>query len=101
MPKDTTGLKRGGSRGRPKGVPNKVTIEAREAATQLIDNPHYRERLEADLVARKQHPSIEQMLWYYAKGKPVDRVEQGEPGTFAHKSEAELRAYLVEMLAQQ
>lgn len=101
MPRDTSGLKRGGSLGRPRGVPNKVTIEARHAATALIDNPQYRERLGKDLIARRLHPSIEQMLWYYAKGKPVDRVEQGGPGDFRHQSEAELRAYLTEMLAKQ
>lgn len=61
--------------GRPKGALNKVTIEAREAASELVDNPEYRAKLAADLQARTVSPAIEQMLWYYAKGKPKEIIE--------------------------
>jgi hypothetical protein len=71
---NTSGLKRGGP-GRPKGVPNKVTVEAKAAAGALVDDPIYREQLALDVQARKVAPAIEQMLWHYAKGKPKEIVE--------------------------
>ena len=74
MAHDITGLKRGGP-GRPKGVPNKVTVEAKAAAEALVDDPIYREQLALDVQARKVAPAIEQMLWHYAKGKPKDVIE--------------------------
>jgi hypothetical protein len=46
-----SGLKRGGP-GRPKGVPNKVTVEAKAAAEALVDDPIYRERLALDMQTR-------------------------------------------------
>jgi len=73
--RNTSGLRRGGSPGRPKGVPNKVTTEARAACTQLVDDPVYRAKLLDDLRERKVAPAIECLLWYYAKGKPKDSVE--------------------------
>ncbi len=65
----------GNPAGRPKGTPNRVTTEARAAASELVDDPQYRARLLSDLRQRKVAPAIEAMLWYYAKGKPMDRVE--------------------------
>lgn len=70
----TRGLKRGGGPGRKKGVPNKVTIEAKLAAAGLVDDPVYRRKLATDLRKRKVHPAIESMLWHYAKGKPKETV---------------------------
>ena len=61
--------------GRPRGALNKVTIEAREAASQLVDDPEYRAKLLADLRERRLAPAIESMLWWYAKGKPKETVE--------------------------
>lgn len=86
------GLKRGGSGGRPKGTPNKVTIEAREVAASLVDDPVYRAKLVEDWRARKVNPAIEQMIWHYAKGKPVERYEVGIPGDFSTLTDEELVA---------
>lgn len=88
--RNTSGLKRGGSPGRPKGVPNKVTTEAREAANALVDDPVYREKLLKDLRERRLAPAIEAMLWYYAKGKPKETIEhQGDVvATFTIKLDA-------------
>ena len=36
---NTSGLKRGGSPGRPKGVPNKATKEVKELARKLVLDP--------------------------------------------------------------
>ena len=35
----------------------------------------YRQKLASDLRERKVAPAIEQMLWYYAKGKPKEILE--------------------------
>jgi hypothetical protein len=72
--RNTSGLKRGGP-GRKKGVPNKATLDAKALAEGLVDDPVYLAKLRKDLRARKVAPPIEQMIWYYAKGKPKDVIE--------------------------
>jgi len=88
------------SGGRKKGTPNKITAEVRAAATQLVDDPTYRRRLQSDLRKRSIAPAMETMLWHYAKGKPVDRQELGRPGEFSHLSKEELKAKLLEEAAK-
>jgi len=53
---------------------NRVTCEVKEAAAAL-DDPVYRQKLASDLRERKVAPAIEQMLWYYAFGKPKEVLE--------------------------
>jgi hypothetical protein len=77
-----------------------VTAEARAAATLLVDDPAYREKLLKDLRQRKLAPAVECMLWSYAKGKPVERQEVGTPGEFSHVSKEELKAILMEEAAK-
>lgn len=60
--------------GRPAGIPNKVTLEVREAASHLVDDPEYREALKERLIAGRCHAAVETMLWYYAKGKPKETI---------------------------
>jgi hypothetical protein len=60
--------------GRQKGTPNKVTVEARQAASEMVNDPFYRRRLLRDLRQRKVAPAVEAMLWYYAHGKPKEIV---------------------------
>ena len=60
--------------GRPKGVPNKVTREIREAARQIMDKPEYREALEKRLLEGKCAPAVECMLWHYAYGAPPKEI---------------------------
>jgi len=71
----TRGLKRGGSPGRPKGVPNKATVEAKAAATLIVDDPKYRENLLHRARAGKLAPGMEVVLWSYAKGRPKEQNE--------------------------
>lgn len=73
MPRDTSGLKRGGP-GRPKGVPNKVTLEIREAARALVDDEQAQRKMLEDYRRGKLHPSIVQMFYAYAYGKPKDTL---------------------------
>lgn len=64
----------GNPNGRKAGIPNKVTVEAREAAAQMVDDPAYREALKARLIEGRCPPAVETMLWYYAKGKPKETL---------------------------
>jgi len=87
-PRSLENLKKG--HGRPPGVPNKVTAEAKAACNELVDDPLYRAALRKRLIAGTLAPAMETMLWYYGKGKPKERVEFG-----ADKSLAELVAAAV------
>jgi hypothetical protein len=69
--------------GRPPGVPNKVTTEAKAACNALVDDPVYRQNLQLRLRKGTLPPAMETMLWYYAKGKPKERVEFGADKTLA------------------
>ena len=70
-------LRRGGP-GRPKGVPNKASLEAKEVCAKLVDDPQYQARLRQRMLAGKLAPAVECMIWHYAKHKPVDRVDVTE-----------------------
>jgi hypothetical protein len=78
-PNSLRNLKRGGSPGRPKGVPNKVTAEARDLAQQLLGEKTYTERFKARLLAGELPPALEAMIWHYAYGKPIERLEVDAP----------------------
>ena len=87
----------GNMAGKPRGTQNRVTAQAREMAALIVDDPDYREALRARMIAGTAG-MMEPLLWAYAKGKPVDRVEHGGPGAFAEMTDAELRARLVAAL---
>ena len=61
--------------GRPKGSLNQRTIEAKALARGLLNDPTYRQNLQADLKNRKVEASIEAMLWHYAYGRPKESLE--------------------------
>ena len=68
-------LKRGPGPGRPKGVPNKATVEVKRICTELVEDPDYRQRFRARMVAGKLPPMVEAMTWYYAFGKPKEQID--------------------------
>jgi hypothetical protein len=99
---NTSGLKRGGP-GRPKGVPNKATADAKAFAEGLVDDPVYLAKLTRDLRARKVAPPIEHMLWHYAKRKPKDVIELEERldvNALNRMSDDELRARLEALMTK-
>jgi len=61
--------------GRPKGQPNHATVEVREAARLLVEDPDYRHALARRLHSGRLAPAVETMLWAYAFGKPHETHE--------------------------
>src|SRR6187431_2863935 len=72
----------GNPKGRRPGSRNRTTVEAREFAKRLIDDPDYREALRQRMISGTAG-SMEAVIWAYAYGRPVDRIEQGPAGAFA------------------
>ncbi len=91
--------KSGNPQGRPVGAKNRTTIEAREAAARIVDDPTYREQLRQRMIDGSAG-AMETLLWIYAKGKPVEHVAPDGPSTFARLSSDELKARLVEAIAK-
>jgi hypothetical protein len=84
----------GNPKGRTPGTRNRVTIEVREAASQLVDDAEYRQRLRERLLDGTAGP-IEFLLWQFAYGKPPAHVEHGERGPIAEMTNQELKAKLL------
>ena len=74
-------LRKGG--GRQKGVPNRVTLEMKKFSTLLLTDPVYQKNLQKRLRAGTLAPAVETMLYYYAAGKPKERIEVGADKTLA------------------
>src|SRR2546425_2713033 len=64
----------GNPTGRPRGTPNRATVEVKVAARLLVEDPEYRRRLLQRLRAGKAG-ALEPLLWFYAFGKPTERIE--------------------------
>lgn len=75
-PARDTKFKKGDPRaGRPKGTPNKVTIEMREIARGLINDEQYQKTFQAAWRSRELAPAIEAMMYHYGYGKPKETHE--------------------------
>jgi hypothetical protein len=72
--KSLQNLKRGGSPGRQKGVQNKATVEVKEAARAFLSDPVGQAKLAEQYRRGKLHPSVLQMFYHYAFGKPAETV---------------------------
>ena len=86
----------GNAAGRPIRARNRATLEAKEFCASVVDDPAYQTKLRRRAVAGKLSPAIECILWYYAKGKPVERQEVGTPGDFSTLTNEELLAEMKE-----
>ncbi len=73
MGRNTTGLKRGGSPGRKKGVPNKAKREIQRFATEQLEDTAYVRDLKVRL-RRGKAPHVETLLYHYAYGKPRETL---------------------------
>ena len=87
----------GNPRGRTPGTVIKRTIEVRDLCNRLVDDPKYRASLRRRLLAGTAG-AMEVLLWHYAYGKPIARVETGEPGAFSDLSDDELKLRLAEAI---
>ena len=84
--------------GRQKGTPNKATAEVKAACSLIVDDQDYRQALLKAARSRTLAPAMECLLWYYAKGKPTERVEHAggvavaeiPPGALKHMTTPEL-----------
>jgi hypothetical protein len=65
----------GNPRGRPKGSPNKVTVEARALCEQLVRDAVYQKRFIKRWRAGRLAARLEEMVWAYAFGKPRQAVD--------------------------
>jgi hypothetical protein len=64
--------------GRKSGTPNKATVEIKEFARSVLEDPLYQKCLR-DRVMQGKAPQIEVLLFHYAYGKPKEHfsVERG------------------------
>ena len=64
--------------GRRAGTPNKATLEIRDAARRLLEDPAYLRNVRERLLEGKA-PQLEVLLHHYAYGKPREIVEHSGP----------------------
>jgi hypothetical protein len=60
--------------GRKKGIPNKATGELREFAQRILESEEYRESVRRRVIDGAS-PKIEELLYFYAYGKPADTLD--------------------------
>ena len=88
----------GNPKGKLPGTKNRTTVEARELCSRLLAHPDYLPSLQKRLIAGSAG-AMEPLVWAYAYGRPVDRVEQGPPGAFALLTNEDLKHRLQQALA--
>lgn len=78
--------------GRKKGTPNSATVEIRDFARVMLENPAYRTALKARLISGKA-PHMETLLYHYAYGKPREATEDsGQDGVWVSQADIERAA---------
>lgn len=58
----------------------------RDVCRTMVDNLAYRKKLASRMTSGKIAPAVEQMIWHYAYGKPVETVKLtgGDGGPVQH-----------------
>jgi hypothetical protein len=74
----------GNPQGRPKGSSNKDKLAVRELARKIVESPTYLKNLKARL-NNGTASHMEPILFYYAYGKPIDRVAPVTPDGTAYE----------------
>jgi hypothetical protein len=65
----------GNPAGRPKGSTNSATREARDLCRGLVGDPAYAKRFRDAFLKRDLPPRLEEMVWAYAFGRPMQSVD--------------------------
>src|SRR6185295_14883674 len=55
-------------------------LTAKAFCKEVLDSRQYRESLMRRIITDSLPPAVEQLLYYYGHGKPVDRIEVKETG---------------------
>ena len=92
LPPTPKGFRQPGS-GRPKGQPNKISIEVRRLVSELINNAAYQHKLRQDFAKRKVHPAIEALIWTYHLGKPKQTIDLNATVDVSARIEEERQAF--------
>jgi len=74
MPRNISGLRRGGP-GRPKGLPNRATVEIKDWARSILEDPAVRGRTLALAREGRLAPAVLIELLHYAYGKPKETTD--------------------------
>jgi len=77
--------------GRKTGTPNKATADIKEFARTVLTSAEYRKAV-TDRIVRGKAPVIEKLLYHYAFGRPVERVEMSRSADQA--SQAQVIVYI-------
>ena len=76
---NTSGLRRGGSPGRPRGVPNRATKEARaflqSVLSEAFADPQFRENLVRAITQLQLDSKVLRLVFEYAIGRPALNVD--------------------------
>lgn len=68
--------------GRKQGTPNKATVEIKEFARNILEDPAYQKRLRVRIIQGKAE-RIEALLYHYAYGKPSENLTASQGTSLA------------------
>jgi len=68
--------------GRKQGTPNKATVEIKELAREILEDPAYQKRLRVRII-RGEAERIETLLYHYAYGKPSENLTASQGTSLA------------------
>lgn len=75
-------------------------LTAKMFCKEILDSRQYRESLMRRIITDSLPPAVEQLLYYYANGKPVDRIEVRDvPADLSEVPIDQLEAHLGKLAA--